>query len=128
MQEGRAIQNKLKQQIRKDETTEHMAKVFAKLMMEGKVHAALRLLSKAESLGVADLTPETMQKLADLHPNAIPASKSVLKTGELPYFDPIVFTNIDEQSIAKAATKTKGAAGPSGLDADGWRRILISKN
>ena len=89
VQEGRAIQNKLKQQIRKDETTEHMAKVFAKLMMEGKVHAALRLLSKAESLGVADLTPETMQKLADLHPNAIPASESVLKTGELPYFDPI---------------------------------------
>ena len=128
VQEGRAIQNKLKQQIRKDETTEHMAKVFAKLMMEGKVHAALRLLSKAESLGVADLTPETMQKLADLHPNAIPASESVLKTGELPYFDPIVFTNIDEQSIAKAATKTKGSAGPSGLDADGWRRILISKN
>ena len=31
-------------------------------------------------------------------------------------------------SIAKAATRTKGAAGPSGLDADGWRRILISKN
>ena len=28
----------------------------------------------------------------------------------------------------KAATRTKGAAGPSGLDADGWRRILISKN
>jgi hypothetical protein len=49
-------------------------------------------------------------------------------TGPKPYFDPIVFGNIDESSIAKAATRTKGAAGPSGLDADGWRRILISKN
>ena len=26
-----------------------------------------------------------------------------------------------------AALKTRGSAGPSGLDADGWRRILVSK-
>jgi len=46
----------------------------------------------------------------------------------LPFFDPVIFTNINEQSIAKAATRTRGAAGPSGLDAEGWKRILISKN
>ena len=128
VRDGRAIQHKLKQQSRKDETSEHTAKVFAKLMMRGKVHAALRLLNKAESLGVAELTPETMQKLAELHPKAMPASELTLKEGEVPYFDPVVFTNIDEQSIAKAAMKTRGAAGPSGLDAEGWRRILISRN
>ena len=38
------------------------------------------------------------------------------------------YLSIDETSIAKAALKTKGAAGPSGQDADGWRRILVSKN
>ena len=32
------------------------------------------------------------------------------------------------QSILSAALKTKGAAGPSNLDADGWRRILVSRN
>jgi hypothetical protein len=74
------------------------------------------------------LTEETMKALADLHPAAKPAAESTLKEGELPYFDPVIFSNIDEQSIAKAAMKTRGAAGPSGLDADGWRRILISKN
>ena len=56
------------------------------------------------------------------------ADESVLMTGEVPYFDPIVFDNIDEASIAKAANRTRGAAGPSGMDADSWSRILISKN
>ena len=49
-------------------------------------------------------------------------------SGELPHFDPIVFENIDETSIAKAALKTRGAAGPSGQNAEGWRRMLVSKN
>lgn len=128
IEEGTAIQEKLKQQTRKDETEDHTAKVFAKLMLRGKVHAALRILDKAASLGVAELTEETMKTLADLHPTAKPAAETTLKEGELPYFDPVLFTNIDEQSIAKAAMKTRGAAGPSGLDADGWRRILVSKN
>ena len=118
----------MKLQSRKDETSDQIAKNFAKLMMKGKVHAALRLLNKAESLGVADLTPDTLKKLSDLHPVAAPAVEQTLITGELPFFDPVIFTNINEQSIAKAATRTRGAAGPSGLDAEGWRRILISKN
>ena len=36
--------------------------------------------------------------------------------------------DIDKTTIMKAALRTKGAAGPSGINADGWRRILVSKN
>ena len=97
-------------------------------MLQGKVHAALRILDKAASLGIAQLTDETLKALSDLHPAAQEAEDVALIEGELPYFDPILFTNIDEQSIAKAALRTRGAAGPSGLDAEGWRRILVSKN
>ncbi len=32
-----------------------------------------------------------------------------------------MFSIIDESTIARAALHTKGAADPSGLDADGWR-------
>ena len=39
---------------------------------------------------------------------------------------PIKFHSIDAESVKKAILKTKGAAGPSGLDADGSKRILIS--
>ena len=38
----------------------------------------------------------------------------------------IVYEDIDEDLIKKAAIKTKGGCGPSGLDADNWRRILVS--
>ena len=68
---------------------------------------------------MADDTKETLKKLP---PDAREAEEITLQTGEIPYFDPVVFSNIDEASIAKAALKTRGSAGPSGLDADGWRR------
>ena len=53
-------------------------------MLQGKVHAALRLLDKAASLGVAPLSAETMKTLADLHPQAEPAIESVLQQGKSP--------------------------------------------
>ena len=35
---------------------------------------------------------------------------------------------IDKRQYLPAALRTKGAAGPSGVNADGWRRMLLSKN
>ena len=52
----------------------------------------------------------------------------LLIPGETPTVDPVIFEDIDESLIAKAAIKTKGAAGSSGLDSEGWRRLLISRN
>ena len=42
--------------------------------------------------------------------------------------DNIIFENIDIEAIQKAAKNTNGSAGPSGLDSDGWQRILCSKS
>jgi hypothetical protein len=42
--------------------------------------------------------------------------------------DPVRFQNITESTIMKSALRTRGSSGPSGLDVDGWRRILVSKN
>ena len=38
----------------------------------------------------------------------------------------IIYEDIDEDLVKKAAIKTKGGCGPCGLDADNWRRILVS--
>ena len=128
LREGRAIQKTFKSSMKKDESPEHISKTFTKLMLQGKVQAALRLLDKGETAGVAVVNDETLKILRELHPDSKPACEQVLMQGEIPYFDPIIFSNIDEGSIAKAAMRTRGAAGPSGMDAEGWRRILVSKN
>ena len=39
---------------------------------------------------------------------------------------PIKFDFIDAENVRKAALKTREGAGPSGLDADGWKRIFTS--
>ena len=49
------------------------------------------------------------------------------KTLPPPTIEPVIFNNIDEVAIESAAKATKGSAGPSGMDADIWRRILCSK-
>ena len=51
----------------------------------------------------------------------------VLIDGLIRKIHPVVYDDIDESLILKAATSTKGGSGPSDLDADGWRRILTSR-
>ena len=45
-----------------------------------------------------------------------------------PVVDLVMFQNISESTIANAILKTRRSNGPFGLDAEGWRRILVSKN
>ena len=97
-------------------------------MFQGKVNAALRLLDKSNSGGVLPLSPETMKELILKHPPGNETHDEVLIDGEIPFVEPVMFENINEQTIEKAALRTKGASGPFGLDADGWKKILVSKN
>ena len=41
---------------------------------------------------------------------------------------PVRFESFTEKLIRRAATKTKRVSGTSGMDADGWRRILASNS
>ncbi|XP_028417275.1 uncharacterized protein LOC114541674 [Dendronephthya gigantea] len=90
--------------------------------------AALRLLDEQSCGGVLPLNDAVYKDLLQKHPPAQPEDHSVMIDGEIPYVDPSLFANIDEAAIAKAALRTQGAAGPSGLDALGWRHILVSRN
>ena len=39
--------------------------------------------------------------------------------------DPILYDNIEEEFMKKAAIRAKGGSGLTGLDTDGWRRIIV---
>ena len=41
---------------------------------------------------------------------------------------PVRFDEINEECVKKAAIRTAGGAGPSGLDGEGWCRILTSRS
>ena len=83
----------------------------------------------SESLtGLLNLTPEALKRLKEKHPEEADIADESLLYGPIDYIPPGVFDLIDEKMIFDAATKTKGSAGPSGMDAELYRRILCSKD
>ena len=65
MLETRTIQERIRNEP-KPENQESQSKTFAKFMMQGKVHQALKILDKIETVGVLDATEETLNILKDL--------------------------------------------------------------
>ena len=66
--------------------------------------------------------------LRSKHPEPTPCNSYALFDEHAPEVHPVVFESITADSVRKAALKTRGGAGPSGVDADGWRHILASGN
>ena len=60
------------------------------------------------------------------HPQGMDPDASCLLEGEPEMANPITFEGLDAEAIKKAALHTHGAAGPSGLDANAWRRLCSS--
>ena len=96
-------------------------------MRKGNVNSAMKLLTDNMQNGVLPLTKETQNMLKQKHPSGKQAHAQTLLTDTPEKINPIKFHTIDGEQVRKAAIKTRGGAGPSGLDADGWRRILTSK-
>ena len=102
-------------------------KGFSRLMMAGKVGAALRVLDTSPSAPL-NITPEVVSSLKDKHPPAQPVSRQHLVSLEPPpKFEHAIFTSIDSTAIRRAASTTRGGAGPSGMSDALWRRMICSK-
>ena len=54
--------------------------------------------------------------------------KYYCKDGPVRPANQIVYEDMDKFLILKAALLTQVGSGPSGLDADGWRKILTSRS
>ncbi len=122
--EGRTIQNRLKRA--KQRPPEDIDRVFAKLMLQAKVNAAMRFLSEENDKGgILPLSSEIIQGLTEKHPKQGFIHPETLLEGPLPNISLSYFDSIDEDMIKRAAMQTKGAAGPSQLDATQCRNILV---
>ena len=97
-------------------------------MDKGKVNKALKILERTNRGGILPLTDETFEILQEKHPKASIAPSEILLNDQVQEVHPVVYDSIDSDMIKEAIKKTRGSAGPSGLDAYGWRRILLSGN
>ena len=113
MFEGKTIQGRLQNNDRATTNENKEALTFARLIEEGKVN---KVIEKANTGGTPlQLSNETFEVLQQKHPEASEVH-------------PVIYKSINSEMVKDAIKKTRGAAGPSGMDADGWRRILISGN
>ena len=127
LQEAKLIQRRLLSS-KKPKSSEDISRIFAKLMMEGKISAALKFLDSESSGGVLPISNNVLEDLKSKHPKPEPILEESLLFGPHKYISPHSYISIDEQSVLLSALKTKGSAGPSGMDAEIYRRILCSKN
>ena len=138
--EGRTIQRQLTRSLRKQQKSDDgTARIFSKLMMEGKVRAALRLVTQTNGCGSLPLNnivnsndPTSAQTVRDVlrqkHPPMQPLKKSTIITPDTPLVEPhpVLFDEINTHVIQSTILKMDGAAGPSGLDAASWKRLCTS--
>ena len=124
--EGATTEGTLKS-VNTRNTIGEISKNFIKKTKHGNINGAIKLLTNNMQNGVFSLNEKTLELLRQKHPKASPATEGVLLTDDIQKIHPIKFENLTEESVKKAALKTKGGSGPSAMDAEGWRRILTSK-
>ena len=96
-------------------------------MNKGNVNGPLKLLTNSMSNGILPLSNKTLDLLKQKHPELKESSPKTLLQGPFRPIHPVAHDDIDKSLVMRAAMLTKGGSGPSGLDADGWRGILTSK-
>ena len=91
-------------------------------MRKGNVHNAMKLLTNDMKSGVLPLNKKTLQQLKKKkkHPQRRDADPEIMLPDKAEEIHPIKFDSIDAENVRKAVLRTRGGAGPSGLDADGW--------
>ena len=141
MKEGYTIQHQFSRQNQnRSRSAQQTAREFAKLMMEGRVRAALRLIAEDSNGGPLQLdsqigtdglntTPVTVREnLLKKHPPKKSPKQSSIITPDAPIVEPhpVLFDKIDGPLIRSTVLRMDGAAGPSGLDAAAWKRMCTS--
>ena len=92
------------------------------------MNGALKLLTSNMSNSILPLDDKTLSLLKQKHPTSSDLNEEASLRAEKPSVHLVVFEDTDNSMVKEAVLKIKGSSGPSGLDADGWRKILVSKS
>ena len=113
----------------KDSTTPksiaQLSKKFVENMNKGNINSAIKRLSNNMENGILPLNDTTLKLLKQKHPRQSEADKHLL-FDDIP--KSIQYECIDAEVIRNTALRTRGGLGSSGMNADGWRRILTSNS
>ncbi|CEM24780.1 unnamed protein product [Vitrella brassicaformis CCMP3155] len=107
-------------------------RIFNKLMLEGKVRAAVRFVTERGGGGVLHPSAQAEERppgvtvldvLREKHPpQQQPHEEAFLPCDDLP---PLIDVDITDSTVERAARSLSGSAGPTGGDANFWQTFLL---
>ena len=127
LREGRMIQRRLGNSCRATDPP-NKAKIFANLVMTGQVNSALQYLSDDQGGRFLPLSDDVMEQLKEKHPEPQGVQLEFLLFGPIEDVSDTLYHEINGDMVRDAALRTNGSGGPSGVDANGFRRILTCKS
>ena len=104
-----------------------LLKKFVKQMQKGNVDSAIRLITNNIQNGILTLTDTTLKLLKQKPPKSAPATEEVFLPDQPESIHQIKYEDINADAVGKTALQTTGGSGLSGMEEDGWKRILTSK-
>ena len=82
---------------------------------EGNVDSAIKLITNNMQNRILSLTDTTLKQLKQKHPKSAPTNEQVLLPDQPESIHQIKYKNINADAVRKAALKTTGGSGSSGL-------------
>ena len=126
-----SLRNSRRNLTHKD-SSEHLIKVFTRLMLEGNVRAAVRWLTERSGGGILKPTDSTtiggtsmtvVDPLGLKRPDpCVPPDWAMPSMDNLPFLED---SEITGSHILSVAHQLQGGAGPGGCDASHWRDVLL---
>ena len=96
-------------------------------MCKDNIHGALKLLTNSTSNGILPLSNKALDLLRQKHPKPMESAPKTLSQDSFRPIHPLTYVDINESMAMHGSMLTKGDSGPSGLNADWWRRTLTSR-
>ena len=106
--------------LNRSKDVNNLSQTFADFIFRGNVNSAIKLLKNNIENGNLPLNDATINFLKQKYPEPAAVSEDILFL--------MKYNCINDELVQKTALKIRGGLRPSRMDAEVWRRILLSNN